>query len=123
MTTTTLLSTAEIVRVRHLLRAGFRYPQIARETGWSVWTIAKIASHPGFHRLLNDDSDLEDAEAIPDDAPPEFVATNLARCRSCGAMNYVAPCLTCQTRQERATQEKKIKAFAQIYEPPTETRS
>jgi hypothetical protein len=33
-----------------------------------------------------------------DDAPPDYVATNLRRCQGCGGMVYQWPCLTCQLR-------------------------
>ena len=33
-----------------------------------------------------------------DDAPPDYVATNLRRCTSCGGMVYQWPCLTCELR-------------------------
>jgi hypothetical protein len=108
----TTLTAADIRRVRFLLRAGFRYPQIARETGWSIWTIARIASHPCFSRLVADDSDLEEDEVLTDDAPPEFAADRLRRCDGCGALVYQWPCLTCEARAERERFAAAVKRYA-----------
>lgn len=117
---TSTLTTADIRRVRSLLRAGFRHTEISRETGWSPWTIGKIAADRRFLRTFADDSDLLVDESLEDDAPPEFVAKNLHRCSACGGTIYLLPCLTCKARAELQTQAAEIKAFAETYEPPEE---
>jgi hypothetical protein len=38
------------------------------------------------------------ADLPEDDAPPDYVATNLRRCQGCGGMVYQWPCLTCRLR-------------------------
>jgi hypothetical protein len=117
----TTLTLADICRVRYLLRAGFRHPQIARETGWSLWTISRIASDPRFVRTLPDDSDLEEGQPLVDDAPPEFAAGKLRRCGGCGATVYQWPCITCQARaeRERFTAALKRRARNDVMPPPS----
>ena len=92
--------------VQKMLRSQVRHCEIARATGLSVWTISRIASDlrfSGRHLAPRDETphaEREDCQAdLPeDDAPPDYVATNLRRCTSCGGMVYQWPCLTCQLR-------------------------
>jgi hypothetical protein len=42
-----------------------------------------------------------DVDLPEDDAPPDYVATNLRRCKGCGGMVYQWPCLTCRLRVGR----------------------
>jgi hypothetical protein len=41
---------------------------------------------------------LGELDLPEDDAPPEYVASNLRRCPHCGGMVYQWPCLACQLR-------------------------
>jgi hypothetical protein len=97
--------------VRQMLAARLRHCEIARETGLSVWTIDRI-HHDLKSRINGNDTSrarkrgAAAAEAndpfmpdLPeDDAPPDYVATNLRRCPGCGGMVYQWPCLTCEIR-------------------------
>jgi hypothetical protein len=105
-----------------------RHCEIARATGLSVWTISRIAGDPKFQRSdlvggLRDQSvnpgvhagsqrslaatvnqliraacDFVEEDLPEDDAPPDYIATNLRRCTNCGGMVYQWPCLTCELR-------------------------
>jgi hypothetical protein len=92
--------------VRSLLAAHWRHCEIARETGLSLWTIARIDSDRrrlGSHHAPRDEPLAEeivedDVDLPEDDAPPDYVATRLRRCPGCGGMVYQWPCLTCRLR-------------------------
>jgi hypothetical protein len=98
--------------VQKMLRSRVRHCEIARATGLSVWTISRIAGdlrRHGRHLAPRDESPhaepTRDANApeyppdLPeDDAPPDYVATNLRRCAGCGGMVYQWPCRTCLLR-------------------------
>jgi len=89
------LTPAEFLTIRHLLREGWRHVQIARELNLSVWTVARIADRRRFLPEIVDESELPPEELCEDDCPPEYAAQNLRRCRQCGAMVYVWPCIAC----------------------------
>ena len=106
--------------VQKMLRSRVRHCDIARATGLSVWTISQIASDPKFRRdqpasdgvhasnrrgldaivdqLFRAACDYVEEDLPEDDAPPDYVATNLRRCPGCGGMVYQWPCLTCRVR-------------------------
>lgn len=99
--------------VQKMLRSQVRHCDIARELNLSVWTISRIAGDlkvAGTLRVptlaFGDDGGAEEdngTRSVPttlpeDDAPPDYVATNLRRCQGCGGMVYQWPCLTCQLR-------------------------
>ena len=88
------LSIEQYFAVRRALRRGKRHVDIARLLKLSMWTIARIADE----RYLHDDPVLE-ADLPEDDAPPDYAPENLRRCRGCGAMVYVWPCVACEVRE------------------------
>jgi hypothetical protein len=81
----------ELVKVRRLLAAQWRFVEIARELELSLWTVQRIAN----------DADLQ-VDPLPecalpvDDAPPDYVAADLRRCPGCGGMVYHWPCIACE---------------------------
>lgn len=86
-------------RVRMLLAAGVTHSQIARRTGLSRRTVARIAARG--RRLLT-------AADIHDDRPAGFEEQCLNRCRGCGATVYLWPCLQCELRtRAEARQETR----------------
>jgi hypothetical protein len=94
----------EFEAVWRMLEAGARHVEIARELDLSVSTIARIADdrRQGRYPLMSEEGVFGEAwqpseEELPeDDAPPDYVASNLRRCPGCGAMVYVWPCLACR---------------------------
>jgi hypothetical protein len=92
--------------IQKMLRSQVRHCDIARELNLSVWTISRIAGdlrRHGRHLAPRDEFPHAEREDYPadlpeDDAPPDYVATNLRRCTSCGGMVYQWPCLTCELR-------------------------
>jgi len=85
------LTPHEFFKVRRMLARKMRQIHIARELGLSVWTISRIAD---TLRYLTDPINEDDLPV--DDAPPDYVVTNLRRCPGCGAMVYVWPCIACK---------------------------
>ena len=114
------ISLPQFQLVQKMLRSQVRHCEIARATGLSVWTISRIASDPKFQRdeldepdahagrkrslaravnqLIRAACDFAEDDLPEDDAPPDYVATNLRRCQGCGGMVYQWPCLTCRMR-------------------------
>src|SRR4051812_4658004 len=86
-------------RIRMLLAAGNTHSQVARRTGLSTRTIARIAA--GGRRQLT-------AEDIHDDRPAGFDGECLNRCRGCGASIYLWPCMQCEL-QARAQEREEIR--------------
>jgi hypothetical protein len=92
--------------VQKMLRSQVRHCEIARATGLSVWTISRIAgdlrrgdTNPKRQRgSAAAHTNALERDLPEDDAPPDYVATNLRRCTSCGGMVYQWPCLTCELR-------------------------
>jgi hypothetical protein len=89
------LKSADYLAICRLLAAGWRHVEIARELGFSIWTIAQIADRRRYLPEIWDESDIPAGELCPDDAPPDFVPQNLRRCPHCGAMVYLWPCIAC----------------------------
>src|SRR5262245_48062432 len=85
------LTLLEVNAVRRALAAGTRHTEIARALNLSVWTISRIATERRFQR-----DELANSDLPEEDAPPEYVASNLCRCPTCGAMVYLWPCLACR---------------------------
>jgi hypothetical protein len=85
------LTLQEFWAVKRALAAGARHVEIARELNLSVWTIARIDDDRQFEA-----EEVSERDLPVDDAPPDYVATNLRRCGGCGAMIYVLPCIACQ---------------------------
>jgi hypothetical protein len=85
------LTLEQFQAVRRMLRERKRYVEIARTLDLSLWTVTRIAVEPQFQR-----DDLTEAELPEDDAPADFVSSELRRCTGCGAMVYRWPCLGCQ---------------------------
>jgi len=80
----------EFEAIGRMLRAGMRHVEIARELDLNVATIARIADDRRQGREI-----VSEGELPEDDAPPDYVASNLRRCPGCGAMVYLWPCLAC----------------------------
>jgi hypothetical protein len=90
------LSHIQLHAVRRLLRASVRHTEIAKRLNLAVGTISRIASD---RRLRRQKLELLGELDLPeDDAPPEYVASNLRRCPACGGMVYQWPCLVCRMR-------------------------
>ena len=113
------LTQHEFLTIRHLLRAGWRHVQIARELNISVWTIARIADRRRFLPEELGADEVPADELCEDDSPPDYTAQNLRRCPGCGAMVYLWPCIACghgvSTSAIAPPQEVKI-------EPPPASR-
>jgi hypothetical protein len=94
--TTPRLTHLDLAAVRRLLRASVRHTEIARSLNLAVGTISRIASDRRLRRRKLEL--LGEADLPEDDAPPEYVASNLRRCPTCGGMVYQWPCLACRMR-------------------------
>ena len=90
------LTHLDLAAIRRLLRASVRHAEIAKRLNLAVGTISRIASD---RRLRRKKLELLGELDLPeDDAPPEYVASNLRRCPACGGMVYQWPCLACRMR-------------------------
>ena len=86
-----MLSSEQIREIRRLLAKGKSYRNIARVSGASRWTIAKIAAGDGTKH--------ETSPLTKELRPP---AGPVARCPTCGGRVYT-PCLVCGIRRLKAT--------------------
>ncbi len=103
----TALSPADFRRIAALHDQGFSERWIARRFDLSAPTIGrtlrKIRSEPGSTPQT---AIFPPGDPPPpvDETPPGYYPTNIRRCRGCGALVYLWPCLACCLSEAAATE-------------------
>jgi hypothetical protein len=93
---------AALLRQRLMLdwrRQGVSLREMSRRLRLAPETVRK--SLASVNVVLPGESQFEQPE--PNDPPPGFDPANLRRCRSCGALVYLWPCLACELEAETVT--------------------